>query len=145
MPEAPSDQRPWPLEPGFQSDTLDYPGAVSISFLAHFMRSIRWWTLEPHPELLSGYTPKFCSAVPGQEYVIYLRWGGTVDVDLRPSAESDTFRYTWIDLAEGKERDKWNGSGRRHSGVKHSRRFSKRSSLQRLAVAHLSGESRGAG
>ena len=37
--------------------------------------------------------------------MIYLRWGGTVDVDLRPSAESDTFRYTWIDLAEGKERN----------------------------------------
>jgi len=60
--------------------------------------------LEPHPELLSDYTPRFCAAVPGQEYVVYLRWGGTVKVDLRPSAESDSFRYTWIDLAEGKER-----------------------------------------
>jgi GWxTD domain-containing protein len=104
VPEAPADQDGWPLEPGFESDTFDYPGAVSISFLAHFMRSIRWWTLEPNPELLSDYSPKFCSAVPGQEYVIYLRWGGTVKVDLRPSAESDTFRYTWIDLVEGKER-----------------------------------------
>jgi len=104
VPEAPSKQAPWPLEAGFENDTLDYPGALSMSFLAHFMRSIKWWTLEPHPELLSDYTPRFCAAVPGQEYVVYLRWGGTVKVDLRPSAERDTFRYTWIDLAEGKER-----------------------------------------
>jgi hypothetical protein len=75
-----------------------------MSFLAHFLRSIKWWTLEPHPELLSDYTPRFCAAVPGQEYVVYLRWGGMVKVDLRPSAESDTFRYTWVDLAAGRER-----------------------------------------
>ena len=36
--------------------------------------------------------------------MIYLRWDGTVKVGLQPSAESDTFRYTWIDLEEGKER-----------------------------------------
>ncbi len=34
-------------------------------------------------------------------------------VDLRPSAESDTFRYTWIDLVEGKER----GSGTVQGGA----------------------------
>jgi hypothetical protein len=102
--EAPSRQDPWPHEPGYESDTLDYPGAVSMGFLAHFLRSIKWWTLEPHPELLADYNPKYCAAVPGQEYVAYLRWGGKVNVDLRPSTESDTFRYTWFDLAEGKER-----------------------------------------
>jgi hypothetical protein len=103
--EAPSQVDPWPHDTGYQDDTLNYPGALSMSFLAHFLRSLKWWTLEPHPELLSNYTPRFCAAVPGQEYVVYLRWGGLVNVDLRPSAESDTFRYTWFDLAEGKEKN----------------------------------------
>jgi hypothetical protein len=103
VPEAPARQGDWPLEPGFENDTLDYPGAVSMGFLAHFLRSIQWWTLEPHPELVSEYTPRLCAAIPGQEYLVYVRWGGTVKVDLRPSAENDAFRYTWIDLAEGKE------------------------------------------
>ena len=103
--ESPSQVDPWPHETGYQDDTLNYPGALSLSFLAHFLRSLKWWTLEPHPELLSNYTPRFCAAVPGQEYVVYLRWGGLVNVDLRPSAESDTFRYTWFDLTEGKEKN----------------------------------------
>ena len=103
--EAPSQVDPWPHETGYADDTLNYPGAMSMSFLAHFLRSIKWWTLEPHPELLSEYLPRFCSAVPGQEYVVYLRWGGLVKVDLRPSTENDTFRYTWFDLAEGKEKN----------------------------------------
>jgi hypothetical protein len=103
VPEAPSDQGSWPLEAGFENDTLDYPGAVSISFLAHFLRGMPWWTLEPHPELVADYSPRFCAAIPGEEYVVYLRWGGTVKVDLRPSTENESFRYTWFDLAEGKE------------------------------------------
>jgi hypothetical protein len=103
--EAPSQVDPWPHETGYADDTLNYPGAMSMSFLAHFLRSIKWWTLEPHPELLSEYLPRFCSAVPGQEYVVYLRWGGLVKVDLRPATENDAFRYTWFDLAEGKEKN----------------------------------------
>ena len=38
-PEAPTRQGTWPLQEGFDSDTLDYPGAVSIGFLGGFSRA----------------------------------------------------------------------------------------------------------
>lgn len=104
VPEAPAKQGAWPLEAGFETDTLDYPGAVSMSFMARFLRSMEWWKLEPHPELVSDYAAKFCSAEPGRNYVVYARWGGVLKVDLRPSSETDEFRYTWIDLTGGTER-----------------------------------------
>lgn len=104
VPEAPTSQGSWPLEAGFETDTLDYPGAVSMGFMARFLRSMEWWKLEPHPELVSDYAARFCSAEPGRNYVVYARWGGTLKVDLRPSSEADKFQYTWIDLAAGIER-----------------------------------------
>ena len=104
VPEAPSSQGAWPLHQEFDTDTLDYPGAVSVGFMARFLKAIEWWKLEPHPELVSNYPARFCAAVPGDHYIVYLRWGGTLQLDLRPSAESDTFGYTWTDLAEGQQR-----------------------------------------
>jgi hypothetical protein len=98
--EAPgvaNEQGPWPLEGTFE-ESLHYAGAESISFMGQFLRKTDWWNLEPHPELLSDTPSKFCSAVPGREYVVLLRWGGMVDVDLRPSAKTDRFSCTWIDL-----------------------------------------------
>jgi len=83
---------------------LDYPGARSLGFMAGFLRGIEWWRLEPHPELVSENPSPFCGAVPGREYVVYLRWGGVVKVDLRPSTEEDQFEYRWIDLVEEKTR-----------------------------------------
>ena len=50
VPEAPTQQGSWPLQISFDTDTLDYPGAVGMSVMAGFLRSIRWWELEPHPE-----------------------------------------------------------------------------------------------
>jgi hypothetical protein len=75
-----------------------------MGFLAHFMKSIQWWNLAPHPESVSDYPARFCFAVPGREYVVYLRFGGTLKLDLRPSGEGDSFRFTWYDLAESKQR-----------------------------------------
>lgn len=98
VPEAPADVGPWPIEESFEVNTLDYPGAVSMGFMARFLRSIRWWLLEPRPDLISGYPARYCAAIPGREYVVYLRWGGRLRLDLRPSSESDRFRFTWIDL-----------------------------------------------
>jgi len=102
VPEAPIKQGNWPLQESFEKDTLDYPGAVSISFMARFLKSLEWWRLEPHPELVSGYPARFCSAVPGREYVVYLRYGGALKLDLRPSAPGDVFRYSWIDLTQSR-------------------------------------------
>lgn len=100
VPEAPSGVGAWPLDPSFETNTLDYPGAVSMGFLAKFLGGIEWWKLEPHPEAVSDYPAKFCSAVPGREYVVYLRYGGALKLDLKPSSANDTFEFTWFDLAK---------------------------------------------
>jgi hypothetical protein len=102
VPESPAGGGPWPLEKGFDNNTLDYAGARSMSYFAQFFKTIEWWKLAPHPELLQEYPDKYCIALPGDEYVVYLRWGGNVKVDLRPSSEGDTFEYTWFDPATGK-------------------------------------------
>jgi len=104
VPEAPTKQGNWPLDPSFETNTLDYPGAVSMGFLARFLKSIEWWKLEPHPELLSDTPARYCGAVAGHTYVIYLRYGGWLKVDLRPSAEGDRFEFTWYDLENHQQR-----------------------------------------
>ena len=100
VPEAPASRGAWPLELTFDRDTLDYPGARSLSFMAKFLRGIDWWTLEPHPELVHGNPSRYCGAVPGRQYVVFLRWGGVVRVDLRPSSSEQQFEFRWIDLVD---------------------------------------------
>jgi hypothetical protein len=92
----------WPRPP-LTVDTLDYPGAVSIGFMAEFLRSIEWWKLEPHPELVSEYAQPLAAAIPGQEYLVYARYGGPLKLDLRAASSADEFRYAWIDLVTSKE------------------------------------------
>jgi hypothetical protein len=84
-------------------DTLDYPGAVSMGFLATFLKGMDWWKLEPHPELVLEYPQPLASAVPGQEYLVYARYGGQLKLDLRSSSRSDRFRFAWIDMVASKE------------------------------------------
>jgi hypothetical protein len=103
VPEAPTRQGNWPLDTSFETNTLDYPGARSMGFLARFLKSIEWWKLEPQPDLLSNTPARFCRALPGERYVIFLRYGGVVQVDLRPSAGTDRFDYTWFDLENSAE------------------------------------------
>ncbi len=103
VPEAPADVGSWPIEP-VDVNTLDYPGAAGIGFLAKFLGGMRWWLLEPHPELLSGNPSRFCAAIPGEAYAAYLRWGGAANIDLRRA--SGQFAFRWINLAEGKERSR---------------------------------------
>ncbi len=104
VPESPESTGIWPLQVGFETDTLDYPGAVSIGHMAKFLSRLNWWELEPHPELVLDYPQKFCAAVPGMEIVVYLRWGGAVRVNLNPSSEDDKFECTWFDPAVGESR-----------------------------------------
>ena len=103
VPEAPVRPGTWPLDTSFETNTMDYPGAVSMGFLARFLKGIEWWKLEPHPELVSEYSARYCSAVPGSRYLVYLRYGGALKLDLRSSRETDQFEYTWIDLDQSKE------------------------------------------
>jgi hypothetical protein len=102
VPEAPAGRGAWPLELSFDTDTLDYPGARSLSFMAKFLRGVDWWLLEPHPELVHENSSRYCGAVPGREYVAYLRWGGVVKLDLGPSSSDGQFEFRWIDLVEEK-------------------------------------------
>ncbi|MEP7110285.1 MAG: DUF4038 domain-containing protein, partial [Ferruginibacter sp.] len=102
VPESPSGGGDWPLEKGFQRNTLDYEGAVSMGYLAGFFKKINWWKMAPYPELVLDYPDKYCLASPGEEYVVYVRWGGTLKVDLRPSSESEVFEYDWFDPLTGK-------------------------------------------
>ncbi len=109
-PSLPPREDSWPRPP-LTVDTLDFPGAVSMGFMAQFLKSIDWWQLEPHPELVLDYPQPLASAVPGQEYLVYARYGGKVRLDLRSSAASDEFRFTWIDLAASKEAEDGTVSG----------------------------------
>jgi hypothetical protein len=43
------------------------------------------------------YPAPYLLAVPGEEYVAYLRYGGLAKIDLRPSTETDTFGVRWVD------------------------------------------------
>lgn len=103
VPEAPSGTGgAWPLETGFERNTLDYEGARSMGYLAGFFKKIKWWKMAPHPELVLEYpVNKYCLALPGQEYVVYLRWGGTFKIDLKTAAEKDGFECYWFDPGTG--------------------------------------------
>ncbi|MFC1650025.1 DUF4038 domain-containing protein [Candidatus Latescibacterota bacterium] len=118
VPEAPGGKDTWPMELGFETNTLDYPGAVSMGHMAKFLKGIRWWELAPHPELVLEYSEKYCAAVPGEEYVVYLRWGGAPKIDLNPSSPDDTFEFTWYDPRTGELRDPGTISG---GGVRYFR------------------------
>jgi hypothetical protein len=102
VPESPAGGGPWPLEKSFDNNTLDYAGAVSMAHVNTFFKTIDWWKLSPHADLIHEYPDKYCIAVPGRDYVVYLRWGGGVKVDLRPSSETDVFEYSWFNPDTGK-------------------------------------------
>ncbi len=87
----------WPIDPDFETNTLDYPGAQGIAHMARILRSLDWWRLEPHPEVVLENPSRYCLAIPGEVYVMFLRWGGAVKLDLSPY-EGVTFTRQWIDL-----------------------------------------------
>jgi hypothetical protein len=73
-----------------------------MGYLALFFKNIAWWKMAPHPELVLEYPEnKYCLALPGEEYVVYLRWGGTLKVDLKTTSDNDSFEYRWFDPGTG--------------------------------------------
>ena len=62
-------------------------------------------------ELIKEYPDSYCLANPGQEYIAYLRWGGTLKIDLRSARETDTFQYYWYDPSTGKSNSPRNIQG----------------------------------
>ncbi len=105
VPESPGGAGPWPLETGFDRTTYDYEGAVSMMHLASFFKEIEWWKMAPHPELILEYPQPFCLAKPGEEYVLYLRYGGTVKLKMDSSASANTYTFYWYNPANGKKYD----------------------------------------
>lgn len=98
LPEKPAGSDTWPLDISFEVNTLIYPGALSMSFMAKYLRGIKWWELSPTPELVLENPSTFCAANPGKEYLIYLRYGGSVKLDFTEISSDKKFTYVWIDL-----------------------------------------------
>jgi hypothetical protein len=105
VPESAGGAGAWPLEKGFDRTTYDYVGAVSMKHLADFFKNIKWWNMAPHPELVREYPQPFCLAKPGEEYVLYLRYGGIIKVQMDDSATNKKFKYHWYNPATGKVYD----------------------------------------
>jgi hypothetical protein len=105
VPESAGGAGAWPYEKGFERTTYDYEGAVSMKHLADFFKNIKWWNMAPHPELVREYPQPFCLAKPGEEYVLYLRYGGTVKVQMDDFATNAKFKYHWYNPATGKVYD----------------------------------------
>jgi hypothetical protein len=101
LPESPMGADTWPMDLSFETNTLDYPGAVSMGVMSKFLHSIDWWKLEPHPELVVDYTEPYCAANPGNEYVVYLRYGGAAKIDLSDLPPGVRFQYQWLNPANG--------------------------------------------
>ena len=101
VPEAPQGADSWPMDLSFETNTLDYPGALGMSHLARFFKDIEWWRLSPHPEIVHDYSEPYCLADQGREYVVYLRWGGAAKIDLAPSSAGDMFAFKWFNPASG--------------------------------------------
>jgi hypothetical protein len=102
VPESPAGEGDWPMEKGFENTTYDYEGAVSMKNVASFFRTVKWWTMKPHPELVLEYPQPFCLANPGEEYVIYLRYGGVAKIRMDGPAASAKYSYQWYNPASGK-------------------------------------------
>jgi hypothetical protein len=98
LPERPTGVGSWPMDTCLKVNTLVYPGAVSVGFMGQYLRKLEWWKLEPHPELVKENPSHYCLADPGREYLFYLRYGGSVKLDLREYPESSQYYFQWTDL-----------------------------------------------
>jgi hypothetical protein len=100
--ESPGSRGAWPLEEPFERNTLDYEGATSMAHLASLFKDIKWWEMAPHPELVVDYPQPLCLANPGEEWVLYLRYGGVLKLKMGEDVKNHTFSYFWYDPSNGK-------------------------------------------
>jgi hypothetical protein len=103
LPERPTGIGSWPMDTSFATNTMLYPGAVSVGFMGKYLRNLEWWKLEPHPELMLENPSPFCLADPGREYLFFLRYGGSVKLDLRKFSQSSQYSFQWTDLVNGRD------------------------------------------
>jgi len=62
---------------------------------------VSFWTVAPHPELLSERQPDeaYLAADPGRAYILFLTNGGSVGLDLKHHA--GTFALKWVSISTG--------------------------------------------
>jgi hypothetical protein len=49
------------------------------------------------------YPGSYCSAIPGEKILAYLRYGGVVKIDLGAFPEAGSLRVTWLDPSSGEK------------------------------------------
>jgi len=102
VPESPSrGGGAWPIEVGAEIESFDYEGAVSMQHLAAFFKKVKWWDMKPSPKLVTDSPQPFCLANPGKEYVVYLRYGGMMHLDMGEAAVGKQFSFYWYNPATG--------------------------------------------
>ena len=107
VPEAPSGSGgTWPIEVGAELSSFNYEGAVSMMHLARFFKNIKWWEMKPRPDLVNDSPQPFCLAVPGVEYIVYLRYGGMINLDIGHHDSEREFIFYWYNPATGESTDK---------------------------------------
>jgi len=107
VPEAPSGSGgAWPIEIGAELSSFNYEGAVSMQHLSSFFKNIDWWKMSPHPELVNDYPQPFCLAIPGKEYIVYLRYGGMINLNIGEKGDEKEFSYYWYNPVTGESMDK---------------------------------------
>lgn len=102
LPERPTGVGSWPMDTSLKTNTITYSGAISVGFMGKYLRQIEWWKLEPHPELVLENPSNYCLAIPGKEYLFYLRYGGSLKVDLS-QYPGKNFAFKWTDLVNSKD------------------------------------------
>lgn len=114
VPEAPAGSvGPWPVEPGAELSSFNYEGAVSMQHLAGFFKNIKWWEMKPRPDLVLDSPQPFCLANPGKEYIIYLRYGGMINLNIGQSGSEKEFTFYWYNPATGESTSKKSIKGNR--------------------------------
>ncbi len=103
LPERRTGRGSWPLDTAFTVNTMLYPGAVSVGFMGNYLSKLEWWKLEPHSELVRENPSHFCLALRGKEYLFYLRYGGSVKIDLSAYPSDSEFAYKWTDLVNSSD------------------------------------------
>ncbi len=103
VPEAPTNLMSYDFDWYYKA--LDYPGGKGISIMTKFLKGLEWWKLEPDQNLVDENKDNFCSAIPGKEYIIYLRHGGSVNVNLSDVSSKGRFNFHWFDPRTGIEKN----------------------------------------
>ena len=101
VPESPAGPDAWPMDLGFETNTFDYPGAVSMGVMSKFLQEIEWWRFEPSPELMMDYPGSFCTSIRGEKILAYLRYGGVVKINLEDFSTTASLRITWLNPSNG--------------------------------------------